>query len=126
MKMSRFAATLCLLICAGCSPAPDSDAVVEQPETGAVDGGVVDNPHRETADDYLTALGKVATAEEEEKHLIKFADWLKKNEYSIRVEEANGKHVLSCPFFPPVTPWTTHSFIDIKNLELLPRLDEGE
>ena len=51
-----------------------------------------------------------------------FAEWLKKKEYKIRVEVKKGEHVLSCPYFPPVTPWTEHSFLDVKNLELLPRL----
>ena len=102
------------------------DSVVEQPESEVVDGGSVDNPHREKADDYLSALGKVSSAEEEAQHLTEFAAWLNKNDYRIRVEEAEGKHVLSCPYFPPVTPWTAHTFIDIKNLELLPRLSKDE
>ena len=34
-------------------------------------------------------------------------------------------HFLSYPFFPPVTPWKEHSFFDVKNLHLLPCLDEG-
>jgi hypothetical protein len=34
-------------------------------------------------------------------------------------------HFLSCPFILPVTPWTEHTFLDVKDLELLPRRNEG-
>ena len=66
----------------------------------------------------IVAFGKVQSVEEEEKLLTEFSEWLNKKKYKIRVEVKNGKHVLSCPYFPPVTPWTEHSFLDVKNLEL--------
>ena len=93
-------------------------------DTEIEDGGTVENADRDKAEAYFVALGKVQTAEEEEKLLTEFGEWLKKTGYKIRVEEKNGKHNLSCPYFPPVTPWTEHSFRDIKNLELLPRLED--
>jgi hypothetical protein len=85
------------------------------------DGGQVENADRDKAQEYFSALAKVQSVEEEEKLLTEFAEWLNKKEYKIRVEVKNGKHVLSCPYFPPVTPWTEHSFLDVKNLELLPQ-----
>jgi hypothetical protein len=90
-----------------------------------VDGGTIENPDRDRAQEYFGAFAKVQSIEEEEKLLTEFAEWLKKKEYKVGVEVKNGKHILSCPYFPPVTPWTEHSFLDVKNLELLPRLDNG-
>ena len=116
---------LCLIFGVGCSLASDIDAVASKPNPELEDGGVVENADRETAQEYLGRLAKVQSAEEEKKLLTEFAQWLEKNEYKVRVEVKNGKHVLSCPYFPPVTPWTEHSFLDLKNLELLPRLDNG-
>ena len=121
--MSRIAIVLCLVFCAGCSRAPDTDPVVGGSDNEFIEGGTVENVDRDKAEEYFNALAKVQSVDEEEKLLTEFAEWLEKNGYKIRVEEANGKHVLSCPYFPPVTPWTSHSFLDVKNLELLPRLD---
>ena len=116
---------LFLIVCAGCSREPISNAVNQESET---DGGGAKNANREKAEEYFIALTKVKSAKEEKKVLTAFAGWLNEKGYRIRVEEKQGKHFLSCPYFPPVTPWTLHSFFDIKNLELLPRLptlDDG-
>lgn len=91
------------------------------PKTDVEDGGVVENVDRDKAEAYFVALGKVRSAEDEKKFLTDFGEWLSANDYKINVVEKNGKHELSCPCFPPVTPWTDHTFFDIKNLELLPR-----
>ena len=89
----------------------------------AEDGGRVENADRDKVEAYFIAFGKVRSVEEEEKLLTEFGEWLSKKGYRISVVEKNGKHELSCPYFPPVTPWTGHTFFDIKNLELLPRPD---
>jgi len=123
--MSRIVIVLCLIFGLGCSRAPDTDAVVSESSREGVDGGTVESADRDKAQEYFGALAKVQSVEEEEKLMTEFAEWLKKKEYKIRVEVKNGKHVLLCPYFPPVTPWTEHSFLDVKNLELLPRLDNG-
>jgi hypothetical protein len=109
----------------GCSRVPDTNAVVSESNPEVEDGGQVKNADRDTAQEYFGRLAKVQSVEEEKKLLTEFAQWLKKRECKIRVEVENGKHVLSCPYFPPVTPWTEHSFLDVENLELLPRLDNG-
>ena len=113
------------MIGVGCSRAPDTDAVVSESSREGVDGGTVESADRDKAQEYFGALAKVQSVEEEEQVLTEFAAWLRKKEYRVRVEVKNGKHILSCPHFPPVTPWTEHSFLDVKNLELLPRLDNG-
>jgi len=123
--MSRIAIVLCLIFWGGCSRAPDTDAEVGGSNDEFIEGGTVENVDRDKAEEYFSALTKVQSVDEEEELLNEFAQWLKKNGYKIRVESANGKHRLSCPYFPPVTPWTDHSFLDVKNLELLPRLDNG-
>lgn len=96
------------------------NGVEMRPNTDVEDGGTVENADRDKAEAYFVALGKVQSVEEEEKLLTEFGEWLEKNGYRIRVVEKNGKHELSCPHFPPVTPWAEHSFFDVKNLELLP------
>ena len=123
--MSRIAIVVCLFFCVGCSADSDPNAVGRGTETDVEDGGIVENADRDKAEAYFVALGKVQSAGEEEKLLMEFGEWLRKSGYKIRVEVRKGKHVLSCPYFPPVTPWTDHSFLDAKNLELLPRLDDG-
>ena len=119
--MHRFVMVLCVLFSIGCSPAAESEVANGESDREVVEGGTVENVDRDKAQDYLTALGKVQSVEEEEKLLTDFAEWLKMNGYKIKVEEAEGKHLLSCPYFPPITPWTSHSFLDVKNLELLPQ-----
>ena len=118
--MSRIAIVFCLIFCVGCYSEPDANAVDRGPDADVEDGGF-ENADRDKCEEYFLALEKVQSAEEEEKLLTEFAKWLNKNGYKIRVEVKNGQHVLSCPYFPPVTPWTEHSFLDVKNLELLPQ-----
>lgn len=119
---------ICLFLCAcvGCSNRPVPNAPDRGPETEVEDGGIVENADRDKAEAFFVALRKVRSVDEEEKLLTEFGEWLGGNEYKIRVEVKNGKHDLSCPYFPPVTPSASHSFFDIRNLELLPRMDDGE
>jgi len=124
--MWRVVTVLCLILCVGCSRVPDTDAVVEKPDGEVEDGGTVENVDRDKVNEYFGALAKVESVDEEKELLTEFGQWLKKNEYKIRVERADGEHRLSCPYMPPVTPWTEHSFLDIKNLELLPHLEIDE
>ena len=105
----------------GCSPASDSEVGNSGSDAEVVEGGTVANVDRDRAQEYLNAFAKVRSVQEERKLVTDFADWLNKNGYKIEIEETNGKHVLSCPYFPPITPWTSHSFLDVKNLDLLPR-----
>lgn len=124
--MSRIAIVFCLILCAGCSGESDPSAVDRGSGSDPVeDGGIVENADRDKTEAYFVALGRVQSAEEEEKVLLELGEWLRKSGYKIRVEVKKGRQVLSCPYFPPVTPWTEHSFLDAKNLELLPRLDDG-
>ena len=118
--MSRIAIVMCLTLCVGCSRQVDQNAANRARPADVEDGGQGENADRDKAQEYFSALGKVQSVEEEEKLLTEFSEWLKGRNYKIRVEVRNGKHILSCPYFPPVTPWTDHSFHDIKNLELLP------
>ncbi len=128
-SMSRFAIVLCVFSYVGCSRARDTDAVVGESNAEVVDGGTVENVHRDKVNEYFDALTKIQSVDDEEKLLQEFGEWLTEKGYKIRVEVKNGKHDLSCPYFPPVTPWTSHSFLDVKNLDLLPqlshRLDHG-
>ena len=119
--MRRILIVLCMIFGVGCSRVPDTDAVVSESNPEVEDGGVVENADRDKAEAYLVALGKVRSVVEEKKLLTEFGEWLSTNDYKINVVEKNGKHELSCPYFPPVTPWTAHTFLDIKNLELLPQ-----
>lgn len=119
--MKRVVIVLCMIFGVGCSRAPVTDIVFRESNREVKDGGVVENGNRDKAEAYLVALGKVGSAEEEKKLLTEFGEWLSANDYKINVEVKNRKHVLSCPYFPPITPWTDHTFYDIKNLELLPR-----
>lgn len=124
--MRRIAIVFYLVLCAGCSDESDSNAVNRGTGSEVVeDGGIVENADREKTETYFLALGRVQSAEEEEKVLLEFGEWLRKCGYLITVEVKDGKHVLSCPYFPPVTPWTEHLFLDAKNLQLLPRLEDG-
>ena len=124
--MSRIAIVFCLICCVGCSREPDPNAVGRGTDTDVEDGGVVENADRDKAEAYFVAIGEVRSVEEEEELFTEFGEWLKEKGYKIRVEVKNGKHDLSCPYFPPVTPWTSHEILDVKNLELLPRVENGE
>ncbi len=123
--MKRIAIILCVSLCGGCSTDADPNAMQRGSDTEIEEGGIVENADRDKAEAYFIALGKVQSAEDEEKLLTEFGEWLKKNGYKISVVENNGKHHLSCPYFPPVTPDANHSFLDIENLELLPRLEDN-
>lgn len=118
--MCRISIVLCLIICAGCSRESDRNAVDQETPADVEDGGQVENADRDKAEAYFVALRKVRSMEEEKKLLTEFGEWLSTNDYKITVVEKNGKYTLSCPYFPPVTPWTDHTFFDIKNLDLLP------
>ena len=124
--MSRIVIVSCLICCVGCSGESDPNAVGRGTDTDVEDGGVVENADRDKAEAYFVAIGKVQSVEEEEKLFTEFGEWLKEKGYKIRVEVKNGKHDLSCPYFPPVTPWTSHKILDAKNLELLPRVGSDE
>lgn len=124
--MKRFAIFLCLTSLVGCSGEPDPKHMDQGSDPELEDGGEVRNADREKAKAFFIALGAVQSVEEEKQLLTEFGAWLREKDYRIRVEEKDGKRHLSCPFFPPETPWTSHSFLDIKNLELLPQLDDGE
>jgi len=89
-------------------------------ESETEDGGVPPNPDCERAQEFLSELGQVKSAEEEKKLLTEFGDWLRDNSYTVTLERADGETRLLCPDFPPVTPWVTHSFLDEQNLALLP------
>ena len=112
---------LCMIFGVGCSRVPGTDAVVSESNPEVEDGGVVENADRDKAEAYFVALRGVRSVEEEKKLLTEFGKWLSDHGYSIRVVERDGKHRLSCPHFPPVTPWADHTFLDIRNLELLPQ-----
>lgn len=117
--MIRFVICLSLVVCLGCSR--ETNAITEgKPNVELENGGGVKNLDRDKTQAFFVALAKVQSAAEEEKLLTEFGAWLKGKQLKIEVEVKNGKHFLTCPFFPPVTPWVSHSFRDIKNLELLP------
>lgn len=122
--MSRIAFVLVASMLAGSSEATESNTTKKSVRAEVEDGGVVENADRDRAQKYFNELRKVKSAEEEKKLLTSFGKWLRDSEYKIRVEEKKGKHDLSCPYFPPVTPWTEHKFYDIENLKLLPRLED--
>ena len=123
--MSRIAIVVSLICCVGCARQPDGSTVDQAMHADVEDGGRVPNADRDQAEAYFVALGQVRSVAEEEKLLTEFGEWLRTNGYKVSVTEKNGKHELSCPFFPPVTPWTEHTFFEIKNLDLLPRSDDG-
>ncbi len=118
--MGRIAVAVCCVICLGCVRAQESENVAGESEFG-VDGGTVKNANRDKANEFFQLLGEVQTVDEEEGLATEFAAWLNENGYKVVVEEDNGKHILSCPYFPPVTPWTSHTFLAAENLELLPQ-----
>ncbi len=118
--MSCIRLLLFCIVCAGCflyAGCSSRDEV----------GKVENQKDLDKVSEYFVALGNVKTAYEEEKLLTEFGEWLKKKGYKIRVkEEKDGRHYLSCHYFPPVIARTIHSFIDVKNLKLLPIVDNAE
>ncbi|NNC88434.1 MAG: hypothetical protein HKN82_08255 [Akkermansiaceae bacterium] len=114
-----------MILCVGCFSREDHEAEERGGDGDVEDGGVVENADRDKAEAYLAALGKVRSVDEEEALLTEFGEWLVANGYKISVVEKNGKHRLACPYFPPVTPWVEHAFLDIRNLGLLPRAGNG-
>ena len=124
--MYRISICLILIAIFGCSTETVENSANRGSDAEVEDGGVVENADRDRAESFFVSLRKIETVEEEEKLLKDFGNWLRGKEYKIKVAVKNGSHVLSCPYFPPVTPWTIHSFHDIKNLELLPQLDDDE
>lgn len=124
-QMSRIALVFGLILCVGCSSESEPDAADRSRDTDEVEeGGGPANPDRDRAEAYFGALNKVTSAEEEKKLLSEFGEWLRARDYKISVRVEEERHFLSCPYFPPVTPWTFHSFLDPTNLELLPLLEE--
>ena len=123
--MSRLAIVFCVSMLVGCS-----GAVPDTPANGAQrkfeDGGPDKNVQRDKAEGYFMALRGVQSVDEEKQLLTEFGQWLTESGYKIQVEENDGRHKLSCPYFPPVTPWTEHAFYDIQNLQLLPLLEDGD
>ena len=122
--MNRIAMCLLLSAFVGCSPETIPSGLKSGTGTEIDDGGVFENADREKAEEFFVALGNVKTVEDEQKLMTEFGKWLRRKGYKIKVEVNMEKHVLSCPCFPPETPWTGHSFLDVKNLELLPKLDD--
>lgn len=113
--------TLCLalaLTLVGCSPETERPPTNVSTETE--DGGEVVNPHRDQATAYFQSLTKSESAEEEKRIVTELAAWLNANEYKVEIIEEDGVHTLSCPYFPPVTPWVQHTFIDADHVDLLP------
>jgi hypothetical protein len=95
-------------------PSPEATREVE-------DGGDVKSEGRDRVNAFFLALGEARSADEEKAVVMDLARWLEARGYTLEVEERQGKHVLACPYFPPITPWISHRFLDLRNLELLPR-----
>ncbi len=112
--------TICALGCEGNLPAV-SEKKSDVTRTGAHSKDK--DADRAEAEAFLLDLKKVQTAQEEKYHLEKFGQWLRASGYKIRVEKDGSSYRLDCPYFPPVTPWADHEFLDAKNLELLPLLE---
>ena len=115
-----------LIILAGCSPPPDTEVITRSSTSEILEGGHVESADFKKVEMYFERLDNVESAKEEAELLTEFAGWLVTNGYKIRIEEKDGKHALSCPYFPPVTPWTDHAFFDVDNANLLPRLEDED
>ncbi len=124
--MNRIAIVLFASILVGCSGMPELESEKIGSQTKVEKGGSGKNAKRDKAQNYFVALSKVQSAEEEKKLLSEFGQWLSKGGFKIRVEETNGIYNLSCPYFPPVTPWIEHKFYDIQNLKLIPQLENDD
>ena len=120
--MRLFVMMILMVVSCGCSQSVENQSVNPTAANDVEDGGTVKNPDREKAQELLTAVSKTQSVDEEKQAISELATWLKDKGYKIQVEEAEGgKHTLSCNYFPPVTPWVSHTFHDLKNLELLPQ-----
>lgn len=121
--MYRILALSCLTICIGqhqtSHVASAHDFIVAEKVVGKE--GTKD-AHRDRVTRYFNKLATVKSAEEEERVLTELSVFLNKHRYKIKVERKDEKHLLLCPYFPPITPWVEYSFHDIENLKLLPRL----
>ena len=118
------AISFCLVVVLACAPESTTNVVgsgVPRSESEVEDGGSVKNEDRDRCAEYFEAFANIGSASEEKRLFTEFGDWLTKRGYLIEVEAKNGKHVLSCPYFPPVTPWTEHSCFDVQHLKLLPQ-----
>ncbi|MCR9200181.1 MAG: hypothetical protein NXI04_16220 [Planctomycetaceae bacterium] len=93
-------------------------------KTDTEDGETPQNPDRDRAQEFLSQLSQIKSAEEEMKLLTEFADWLRDNKYTVRLEIVDDATRLTCPDFPPVTPWVSHTFLDSQNMALLPVMTE--
>ena len=123
--MNRASMVLCVLIGVGCAREQFPNASNRGEVSEVEDGGAVNNTDRDKATAFFEALSDVQSVEEERKLLTEFGEWLDAKKYGGKVETINGMHRISCPFFPPDTPWANHAFLDIKNLDLLPSLQGG-
>lgn len=117
--MIRLFITMCLVLPLGCSEPgdPRPQAAANQVE----DGGGGKDAHREQCEQSFLALKQVQSAEEEKELLQALSQWLNKHGYQIQVKQKDNQHILTCPYFPPVTPLTEHTFLDQTNLDLLPQ-----
>jgi len=120
--MCRVAIAILAVLLVGCSGVTEPHTAINDSHTESEDGGIAKNADRDKAESFFIALTNVQSAEEERQVLTEFGQWLTESGYKIRVDEDKGKHNLSCPYFPPVTPWTEHSFYNVQNLDLLPVL----
>ena len=124
--MIRIALLWSVIVFTGCSSEPDANVIGRGTAADLDDGGQIENADRDKTEAFFTAIKKVQSADEEKELFAEFGNWLKANGYKVRVELKNGMHQLSCPYFPPVTPWTSHKMLDITNLELLPQVENAE
>lgn len=113
----------CAVLCVGCSSESDSGGSKESATALLENGGGKENPDRDQVENYFGALRAVQTDEDEAELLREFGNWLRERDYRILVEKRDGVNILSCPYFPPVTPWTEYSFRSRKNLDLLPHYE---
>lgn len=128
LPSSRFQLVVfgCLLVCWGCSESRPLDRVttptiVTTSCSEIEDGGLVPQPDRDRAQQYFSQFAQIDSLEDERRLLTEFGGWLGANGYRVEIEKAGDGFRLSCPYFPPVTPWTDYTFRDPANLDLLPQ-----
>ena len=122
-----------VLVCISCTPAKDGPSEKNPRMNEDGESGPSVNSKREAMAERLQALNRSKSVEEESQAVTALLEALKKGPYKVRVEIANRalskaelkkkvrseprlKVEISCPYFAPVTPWTTHKFLDSKNL----------